>query len=50
MDQVRFRDSCLEAVFHRGLHLVLELRAAHTVEKKIGVATDVLDRWERDLR
>ena len=40
--QGHFRVSGLEAAFHRCLHLDLVLRAAHTLDEEIGIATDVL--------
>src|ERR1700730_7899174 len=46
--QIHFCVSRLKAAFHRDLHPSLVFRSAHTLEKKIGVALNVLGRSERD--
>ena len=46
--QGHFRISGLEAALHRGSDPALGLGVAHTLAEESGIATEVLDRRERD--
>jgi hypothetical protein len=46
--QVHFRISGLKAALERGLDALLGLRVAHAFGKEIGIATEVLDRRQRN--